>query len=95
MRRTRSAAVTLAAAHAVSPPATAQEMPVAILDPTSGTVTPYGLPAAETARQRPARPSRCEAFDDALVTGWEEFEKPPAVIRPPGGFPPRLFTILG
>ena len=58
MRRTRSAAVTLAAAHAASPPATAQEIPVAILDPMSGTVTPYGLPAAETARQRPARPSR-------------------------------------
>src|SRR5258707_1194090 len=41
--RARSAAATLAAAHAASPPATAQERPVAILDPTSGTVTPYGL----------------------------------------------------
>ena len=42
MRRTRSAAVTLATAQTARPPATAHEMPVAILDPAPRTVTLYG-----------------------------------------------------
>src|SRR5512146_811125 len=45
-RRTRSAAVILAAAHAASPPATAQEALVRTFDPMSGTVLTLRAPGA-------------------------------------------------